>query len=794
MIENKIKFFAFNSYVLMIGFGLIMSSCKSTKYLDENQSFVDDVKIEIKDNFDKADESDLIEELDYFIRQKKNGSFIFIPKEYIYFKNADAGDTSKVNKWMREKVGETPSIYKESETDLTVKTMEQYLKFKKGYYNASVSYQNKLKNRFTSIIYQIKLGKRYKIKTVTYYTSDDAIQNTLDSIKGNSLINIGEGLDADKFEQEKARIVNHLQNSGYAEFAANYIAIKGDSSSGDFGVDVIVQTLLPANSTQHNKYKIGLVKVYTDHYLRQDTFELYYEEINGIRYYREQSTYIVNPEVLSRLISFKTGTYTKREDRLNTYSKLSNLSTYRFVEIIPEKNKLDANLIDYTIQLTPHIKRGEIDRGLDIFNSTLARTSIDSTNARLIGFGINAQLNDRNLLSGSETYILSAGVNTQIELTTSKNPIRALNYNLNNALQYPVFKDPLKFVRILNKTYLLSDNMYKGFYNDAITSLNLGLNSVSFRDLYSILSIDGNLGYRFSDKISKNILVNQLGITANKYRIDSLFAKLLKDSGNQFQLNNLTSNFFTGIFFRNLSYNFNWPRNSQKISKALLVNFETSGLEASILNGFTNFLIAKNNEWRIGSFQFSKFARLEIDGRMTKFYTGKKSLVGRINLGMIAPFGKNQFSPYQKQFSIGGPNSLRGWSQRELGPGSIIQKVSKNVIPFSQSDIKIEANLEYRFGIWWVLEGAVFVDAGNIWAIEGASVTGNFTPSFYKQIAVSTGFGLRWNFDYFIIRFDTGYKLRDPYVTVEKPAYWYKPKEILEQKLGNVLVAINYPF
>ncbi|MFM2394961.1 MAG: hypothetical protein RLZZ546_2944, partial [Bacteroidota bacterium] len=464
--------------------------------------------------------------------------------------------------------------------------------------------------------------------------------------------------------------------------------------------------------------------------------------------------------------------------------------------IIPEKSKTSQNTIDYVIQLTPHIKRGEIDRGLDIFNSTLARSSgTGSQIGRLIGLGVNAQVNDRNLLSGSETYTLSAGINTQIELTTSRNPIRALSYNLNNALQYPIFKDPLKFVKVLNKTYLLTDKMYQGFYNDATTSLNLGMNSVSFRDLYGVLTIDGNLGYRFSDKFSSNILVNQIGITANKYRIDSTFRQLLIDSGNQFQLNSLTSNFFTGILFRNISYNFNWPKNANRISKSLLLNFETSGLEVSVLNGFTNLFTAKNEEWKIGSFQFSKFGRVEIDGRITKFYNGIRSLVGRINLGVIVPFGKNQFSPYQKQFSVGGPNSLRGWAQRELGPGSIIQQIGQNVIPFSQSDIKIEANLEYRFGIWWVIEGALFMDAGNIWAIKAANQNGIFKfNKFYNEIAVSTGFGLRWNFDYFIIRFDTGIKLRDPYVTTTKPNYWYTPEQIFSQVPGNVLVAINYPF
>ena len=113
--------------------------------------------------------------------------------------------------------------------------------------------------------------------------------------------------------------------------------------------------------------------------------------------------------------------------------------------------------------------------------------------------------------------------------------------------------------------------------------------------------------------------------------------------------------------------------------------------------------------------------------------------------------------------------------------------------PYSQGDIKIEANLEYRFKIWWILHGAAFIDAGNVWALTGYEDNGgNFSSQFMKQMAVAAGWGMRWDFTYFNIRFDFGYRMRDPYPTQSK--YWYSLKRVREQKLGNIQVAVNYPF
>ncbi|MBK8700245.1 MAG: BamA/TamA family outer membrane protein [Saprospiraceae bacterium] len=624
-----------------------------------------------------------------------------------------------------------------------------------------------------------------------YYSKDTVLLNHIQSIARESLIKAGDGLDADKFELEKGRLVNYLQNLGYAEFAANYITIKGDSTLGSFGVEIIIDVLLPDQKNEHPVYHTGKVTVYTDHYHKQDTSDMLTETLNHISYKSEQSYFMVDPKVLSKSISFIPGEVTRRVDRLNTYNKMASLGAYRFAEIIPRKNSLDSKLIDYDIQLTPHLNKWTMDNGFDVFNSTLARSGNEIDGQKLLGLGFSTQLENRNLLRGSEKYQVSASVNTQIDLAQSLNPFRAFNVNFNNYLQFPTFKDPLKVVKALNVIYLASDKMYNNFERDAVTNLSMGVNIINFRDFYSINTVNASFGYRFTDKISRSIIIDQIGITFNNYSLKPLFLDITNN--NPFIVRNFEDNFFTGLFFRNLNYTFNFPRSSRGFAGALYANVEFSGLEAYVLNGIYNQFSDTDPEWSVGGYQFSKFGRLELDGRVTRFFKGNRSLVGRINFGIISPLVKDQYSPYVKQFNVGGPNSLRAWAPRVLGPGEFFNPTNNNVLPYAQGDIKIEANVEYRFKIWWILQGALFVDAGNIWALSGFEVEkGKFSADFLQQMAVAAGWGMRWDFNYFNIRFDFGYRMRDPYPT--NGERWYSLNRIRSQKLGNIQVAVNYPF
>lgn len=768
---------------------VVFASCKSTKYLNDDQFLIRDVKLNILDKKNTDNSEALEKDLTYFITQQKNKRYFWIPREYIYLKYQNSSDSSTFSKWLRKR-GEVPSIYDSTLTQQSVLSMEKYLQYKKGYYNASVLSKSENKNKKSKIVYEVTLNKRYKIKSIEYFAKDTAVLNLIKKHTSGSLVKVNEGLDADRFQLEKARIVNILQNSGYADFAANYIDIKGDSTNNDYGVDIIVEIFNTSNGKNHILYKVGEINVYTDYYSKQDTFSMISIDYDNKRFYTEQSYYIIKPKVIAKAIVFNKGEISKRDDRIDTYNKLANLGVYRFAEIVPKKTAPDSNVIDYDIKLTPQIHKWTRDLGIDIFNSSLTSSEDSVVGRKFIGLGISGLLENRNLFRGSEKLSLNGAISTQIELS-SKDPIRALTYGLNSNILFPTFKDPLKLLKNMRRARLLSNSLYKGLDKDATTNLTLGFNSVNFKNSYSINSINTSFGYRYTDKISKSVYFDQLRFTLNKYELDNFFIQQIDSSS--YIINSFKDNLFTGIVFSNINYNVNFAKNKKGYSATLLTNLEFSGLEIMLANGLYNSISSKNDTFRLGSFEFSKFGKFEIDGRLTKHFSGKKSLTGRLNFGIVVPLVGDQNSPYVKQFNIGGPNSLRGWGIRTLGPGSNITATSNQLIPFSQGDIKIETNLEYRFNIWWILEGALFMDAGNIWSLEETDQKGGkFTPQFYNQMAVASGWGMRWDFNYFKIRFDFGYRLRDPYKTNDK--YWYTWDRIKEQNIGNLQVAVNYPF
>jgi outer membrane protein insertion porin family len=776
-----------NIYSIILIAAILVASCKSTKFLGEDESLIKEVKFDIPNSSDIKDKSALEQELRYFLRKDVNKKFIWIPREYIYFKANEEGDTSGIDKWVRNRLGEEPSLLKEEDTRLTASSIEQYLKYKKGYPNASVETEIKTEKKISKITYKINPQARHYVNDIEYYSQDKEIHAELGRIKAEAILKKNDPIDAEIFEQEKLRLVNHFQNSGYVDFAANYILINGDSTAAKNRTDIIFEIVPPFNKPNHQRYKIGSIKVFTDYYNKQDTFAMTMQEVDGINFYTEQTNFIVDPKILVQSIAFKENAYISKTDRISTYNKLSILSSYRFVEVVNKLNPNDSALVDIDIHLTPHANRWSSDIGFDAFNSSLTRSTGDVKNLNLLGLGVSGQFEHKNLLGGSEKYTLSAEVGTQLNLTNSaENGIyRALNYNLNNNLSYPVFKDPFKIVGTLNKIYLASDDVYNRFKNDATTNVNLGFAGFNFRNQYNLNSFNSSLGYRFSDKFKRNIAIDILGFTYNDFTLFDGFI----GAGNLNTVKSFADNLFTGLVFRSLNYAFNSENKAKRLSYAFLINTEVSGLEIGMLNA----IISPNKTWKLGNLEFSKHFRVEFDGRMTKSYSGGTSLVGRINMGIISPFVKGSASPYIRQFDVGGPNSLRAWAPRVLGPGANLFVVKDQ--PYAKGDFKLETNIEFRFPIWWIIKGAVFTDAGNIWALNGYEniPDARLGKEFYNQIAVASGWGLRWDFSYFNIRFDFGYRIRDPFKTNGKN--WYTFKEVRQQGLlGNVQVAVNYPF
>ena len=787
---NRYSLFLITSF-LLIAFSF--SSCNTTKYLKEGESLVKGYEIKINVKEKAVKKSDLVPDLKRFVQQKPNTKkLVVIPAEYGYFQSAK--DPKKLAKYD----GELPTIYNQSLTDKSVQVISQYLNNQKGYYQSTVKATVKIKQKKAFVTYNIELGHRYYVDSVNYFTTDNKLRPILNEIKENCLVKPGDAMDESIFLLEKNRIVNELQNRGYSEFAPNHISIVGDSIESSYFVDVFFEILPPLPDTSHRVYTVGTIKVFTDHYNKQDTTIMKKETIDGITYYAESSDFLVRPRVLNKYISFRPNELISRQSRTKTYRKISNLEPYRFSAIVPKLNPFDSSKIDYEIQLTPYTHRWTADYGMDFFNSTITKSAPSVVGRTLIGLGLIAQMTNRNLLGGGEKLNINAEVSTQLQLKGDP-LLRSLNLSLSNNLTIPVFKDPFKFVSLFNTIGIIKDQTYKSIQTDGTSNINLSVSDIDIKELYKIFNINASFGYRFTDDVNRTLSINQMGFNINDYTIHPAFDTLIEK--NPFIKQSFEDNLMTGLLFRDLVFYYSGNKNAKGVSYGLIANLEQSGAEVLLVNKLTNVIFGRTDTFALNlagqEFKFSKFIKLDVDGRINKTFGPKTSFAARINFGIIQPYSNTESAPYLKKLFVGGPNSLRAWIARTLGPGKTVPDEAPSIVPYSQGDIKFEVNAEYRFDLWRPypsvsLEGAVFTDVGNVWNL-GADQN-NFTTNFYKDLAIAAGYGLRFDFSFFIIRFDFAYKIRKPYTTVEENFYWYNFKKIKDQGIGTIQVGINYPF
>lgn len=789
----------------MAGILCTLTSCNAYRFLKEGDSLVTKTKLVFKNEKTVRDKSSLERDLGTFIEAKPNSNLLFfIPKEYLFLANSGESKNKRINRGIRG-LGEPPVLYDEAACKKFVENMENYLRFKKGYYDARVDFiveekkagkygQSSGKQAFNSeISYIVSTGERYKVRSITYESQDSALLKHVEAIQDASFVKKSDYIDFTQFELEKSRLTIELQNMGYANFANSYIEISGDSSEVTRDIAVEFQIRTPVNENMHTQFRTGTVRVFTDYFKNQSVDSLIADSLGSILFYRQSQKHLVKPSLLSNSIFFRKEKLLSREDRQKTFRKLNSLGTYSFVTVNAFTDPLADSLMNFDIQLTPHAKKWIYDGGLQGYFSTLGA-------ARLFGFSLSSQFINRNLLGGSEKYSLRAEIGTELGKDQELGFVRrTTNLSLQNNLNIPSFQDFAGLGKLAWRTGVIKDRFYRNFVEEASTNIGLGFNTANIINFYSLTSWNASFGFDYTSPRGNRYVFRPLGFNLDLYEV--------KDT-TRFQQNPLILLSFkdilgTGFLFRDFSYIYNKPKNKRGISFLAINNLEVSGWELHFLNKLYNQLGNREGDWSLDlgrKIDVAKYVRYEFDGRLIKEYNKTTSFAARVNAGIIVPFGSTEAAPFIKQFGVGGPNSLRAWNIKEPGPGGYRDPLTKlKSIPaifVNQGDIKLELNAEFRFKIFLILDGAFFVDAGNVWTLRNDPNRPDaaISTSFLNQMAIAAGYGLRFNFDFFIIRFDFGYKVRSPFEDPYKKSRWYTFREIREQGIGNIQVAVNYPF
>lgn len=756
-----------------------------SKYLGKNEFLVKKNKIIIVDQENSKSTPNLADQLQSFILQKPNRKyFAVIPREYIYFNNKEKYSANKDMKGI-VKHAEMPVIYDRNKMLETSRNIEKYLKFSRGFYYAKVFPKAIKEDHKAEIYYYVHTDFRYKIRSKEYFGQDTAIIEKIKNLEEESHLKAGVPIDEQLFDQEKNRIVDALHLQGFANFNSNYIEFAADSSLNNKEMDIFIKINSPKNDSIHRKFTIGDIKVYTAYKGKIDTIKNKSFRYKKIKYFYKDEM-IVRTKTLDRAFFFYPGeTYDKQKIQ-NTYGAINNIGTYRFINIVPTQDSKVDTILNYEVFLTPITEPWTFSGYLELFYT---RSKND-----LLGISISPSLSNINLLGGGEKF--SSGLESSIEVSPTQG-IRTINFKFNNNLSYPTILDPVgrfmyrNFLRIRNK-----GDKFTYYDNKTKTNLELSFNYNNQINLLKNTNI--RTAYGYSTKLNNRTthFFTPVGISFTNSGADPEFLANLKNPNFEKRLGKF---FTTGFIFQEYNYLYSSPTKSKSgINYKLNFRVEQSGAEIFSLNK----IFSPNKEWVIrqknDSLKFSKFYLFDLQITGDKKLTEKHSIAGRLRTAMVQSFG-NTSVPIFKQFQVGGANSLRAWRVRELGPGGHTGYINLDSIPYFQTgDLALEANLEYRFPVWGILEGAVFMDAGNIWSLDPGDTRTDARfkfNSFYKQIALGSGFGMRLNFSYLILRLDLGTKIRLPYYNETYKSYWVTDYSIQNvYKNSNLNLAINYPF
>lgn len=797
--------------VAVLFLGLFISACNVTKPLNESKApllLKNNLELKTEKPLPLDQKTPLLYELSSLYRQTPNErsllAFRTPVRMWWYFRHHDSD--KKFSRWVMKKIAEPPALFDEELAIRTSNNLQNYMR-QRGYFHAVSHYKvdfsqrrfffglfNKPPKSYTAatVSYTLSLGPIHQLGNVRFASRDSNIQHILDQTAGGTLLKKGAPLDGRSFEAEKLRITSEMKNRGYAFFIPNFVEFNGDSTGAV--ADVTVEVLRQNDSSLHKTYTLGNVAVFSDLVpdltsIRKDT------TIQGIYFATSDPEFEVKPGRLMNAIRIRPGNLYRQADFDETVHQLNSLGIFRFVTVRPLQDSIQPEKINVAISFKLN-NRFAWGGDLEMNSSTNSGSTLSG---RLLGVSGSLSATNRNLFHGAENVQTNLAYSLEFDLAPERNRlIFSQEFRITNELRFPRYFDYFGFWRRLNRFNLISDRFYERLRNDGQTHLTLNFSYLDLRGFYVYNLLHSAFGYDVRSGADHHFSFDNIGIDVLRPQLQPSFQNIFGQ--NEFLKRSFGNQLFTGFLLRSFTYTFADKPNAFGERWFFRLNTEISGLEEFAVNRLWSIPFGKQT-WRIADLDFSKYLRLDLTGSYTREFSRNLTAAVRVNLGAAGSYGDTADVPYVKQFFVGGPSSIRAWRIRELGPGGYYERDSTGEYrepaqPYYQAgDFRFEFSGELRFPLFWWVKGAVFLDGGNIWTFKpdpnrpGSAIGWES----YKNFALGTGFGLRFDFDYFVFRFDWGLKLRRPY-RVGDEGYWVDWSGAKWREISNFNLAVGYPF
>ncbi len=759
--------------VCCVVLGLTLSACNVTRLIPSDAYLLQRVKIEEDKSTPRA-ERVKSDEVTKYLRQKPNKHFFGTDfYAWIYL----MANPEKDNWWnnLKRKMGEEPVLFNLRETERSASNLKLYLD-SRGYYSSKVEYKidTTYRRKRAKVAYSFKQGKPYYISSISYDFRDQFLEPIILPDTVNTLLHKGEIFDISVLEAERNRIALYLKDRGYYNFSVNNVEYLADTLSGDnkVGVKVIIKQNLTGynargeamydNNVVYRLRNINIIPRYnaavatsqTNYFERFDSTE--YRGLN-ILFRGKQPK--VRPKVLREAIPLYPNYLYNYSQVSRTYGNLMAMGYFKSARINFQEvsDSLKQNLItlvgiDGKSKNAPinYTREGYLD--CDIYCTPALQQGIKaeleaSTTSSFYGLKAVVGYQNRNIFRGAEML--------EVTGTAGYEYMKAPNSKKRHAMEFGVAAS-LSFPRFLLANYAVSSNILIPKTKFEI-SYNYQDRPYYQRGLSSISWIYSWRNRKSSSFVVRPIAINLVDVSyINQDYFNSLQNQYLKHS---FQSQLIVA--ISGSYVLNKQY-----KSAPNNHTTLRANCELSG---NILNGLVHLFSqppANRDYYELFGIRYSQYVRTDINASHKVMFGKVTALAARLYAGVAYAYGNSNAVPFDRLFYAGGSNSMRGWAPRTLGPGS--SPAPTNVVyPTQLGDMKLEANLEFRFPIWGMFHGATFLDLGNIWYIGRKDVSYPDSSvfhfnSFYKQLAFNTGIGVRLDIKFAILRLDWGIQLHNP--------------------------------
>ena len=771
---------------------VLLNSCNIAKHLPKDERLYMGTEIKINaDSTVSGDEQDALkEQLGELARPRPNAQILGYPYKVGLYYLFGEPKKNGFRAWFRKKFGTEPVFASSRALQANVPIWENTLE-NEGYFGSTVSGTLREKGYKAWGNYTVQAKQRYHLDSIAFIGDSNAVRRTLKMVGRRTILKRGDPYRLDNLKLERERISQDIKKRGYYYFLPDYVAILAKNDSVKHKTDLYFAVKPEIPRAASIPYYIRDVFVYSDY-----TLSTAQSDTSLRRAYETDTDFIVvdssnrfNPKLFRDLVAVRPNTQYSSLAQDLTLSRFINVGAFKFVRNRFEPAQQgDSAVLDVHYYLTPYPTKS-------------LRFEIDGTSRsnNFNGSQVILSWRNRNALRRAELLTINANAGIEFQVNAGDQGITNYRFGLDGILSFPRLVSPIRF---------RSDTSRKALPK---TNATLGYQTIIRGGLYRINSFQTTFGYawRQSQQIehvfqpfsANYVYVPVSSIGDEYYRIqeDTAVSDIVKR-----QYQNIVYGSDQLILSSLYQFNYNSSIKSRSPNTfRLTANVEVAG---NVVNLFVNKINPAYDRKTIFGVPFAQYLRLDLDARLYRKLSSSVTWANRLFAGVGVPYGNSgEFQlPFTKQYFVGGANSVRAFRARAIGPGLFTRDTIRNVPIFQDGggDVKLEANTEIRAKFGQYLEGAVFVDAGNVWtynqvATFGEPLLAQFSKSFYEQIAIGAGVGVRIDLSYFLIRLDLATPLRKPYKT--NGSEWvinqfdFGSKDWRKQNLI-FNIAVGYPF